>query len=114
VREGSIRAWMKLENAEVITTTGGVSFRPSPPGSGSCVNQRSHWTWNPGSWTRRSAGSGGAYSGRIAATFAPNSEAEPDQPTRPAGVAAGIVGDFTSSSRTLAANTSKLDTPDAR
>jgi hypothetical protein len=114
VRDGSIRAWMKPENAEVITSTGGVSVCPSPTGSGSCGNQRSHWTWNPGSCTKRSAGSGAAYSGRIAATFARNSDAEPDQPTRSASVAAGIVGVFTNSSRTLGANASKLDTPDAR
>jgi len=38
------------------------------------------------------------------------SDAKPDQPTRPGGV----VGVFTNSSRTLAANASKLDTPDAR
>jgi hypothetical protein len=70
VREGSIRAWMKPANAEVITNTRGVSFRPSPPASVSCVNQRSHWTWNPSSWTRRSAGSE-AYSGRIRRRLSP-------------------------------------------
>ena len=56
VRDGSIRAWMNPENAEVITSTGGVSVLPTPTGSGSCGNQRSHCTWNPGSCTSRSAG----------------------------------------------------------
>jgi hypothetical protein len=105
---------MNSENAEVITSTGGVSDWPAPTGSGSRGNQRSHWTWNPGSWTRRSAGSGAAYSGRIAATLARNSDAELDQPTRSASVAAGMVGVFTNNSPTLGANASKLDTPAAR
>ncbi|MGY2744747.1 hypothetical protein [Arthrobacter sp. UYCu723] len=43
-----------------------------------------------------------------------NSDAEPDQPTRSASVAAGIVGVLTNNSRTLGANASKLDTPAAR
>ncbi|QHK20140.1 hypothetical protein GU243_10785 [Pseudarthrobacter psychrotolerans] len=46
--------------------------------------------------------------------MARNSDAEPDQPTRSASVAAGIVGVFTNNSRTLGANASKLDTPAAR
>ncbi|GAA1118499.1 hypothetical protein GCM10009582_14650 [Arthrobacter flavus] len=113
MREGSIRAWMNPENADVITNTGGVSCWPSPTGNGSCGNHKSHWIWKPGTWTRRSAGSGGAYSGRITATLARNSDADPDQPTRSASVAAGIVGVFTNNSRTLGANASKLDAPDA-
>lgn len=64
--------------------------------------------------TGRSAGFGAAYSGRIAATFARNSDAEPDHPTRSASVAAGIVGVFTNNSRTLGENASKLDIPAAR
>jgi hypothetical protein len=47
---------------------------------------------------------GASVAGRIAATFARNSDADPDQPTRSASAAAGIVGVFTSSSRTLGAN----------
>jgi hypothetical protein len=91
---------MKPENAGVITSTGGVSDWPAPTGSGSCGNQRSHWTWNPGSWTKRSAGSGAAYSGRTTATIARNNDADPGQPTRSASVAAGIVGVFANNSRT--------------
>ena len=44
---------------------------------------------------------------QITATFAPNSDAEPDQPTRPASVAAGILRVFNNNSRTLGANASK-------
>ncbi|MBP2218013.1 hypothetical protein [Arthrobacter sp. CAN_C5] len=105
---------MNPENAEVITSTGGVSCWPSPTGNGSCGNHKSHWIWKPGKWTSRSAGSRGAYSGCSAATFDRNSDDEPDHPTRSASVDAGIVGVFTNNSRTLGANASKLDTPDAR
>ena len=47
--------------------------------------------------------------GRSSATFARNSDGDPDQPTRSAALAAGIVGVAASNALTCAANTSKLD-----
>ncbi|WP_309616991.1 hypothetical protein [Salinibacterium sp.] len=64
---------------------------------------------NPGGCTSRSAGSGTLYSGRSSAIFARNNDGDPDQPTRSAAVAAGIVGVAASNTLTCAANASKLD-----
>ena len=80
-----------------------------PPSATRHGNQRSHWIWNPGRCTSRSAGSGTLYSGRISATFARNKDGDPNQPTRSANVEAGIVGVTASNTRTWAANASKLD-----
>ena len=100
---------MNPENVDVITNTGGAAAWSWPSGRSSCGNQRSHWTWNPGGCTSLSAGSGTTYSGRSSATLARNSDGDPDQPTRSAAVAAGIVGVAASNARTWAANASKLD-----
>ena len=54
-------------------------------------------------------GTGTAYSGRSSAILARNSDGDPDQPTRSAAVAAGIVGVAASNTRTWPANASKLD-----
>ena len=113
-RDGSINAWKTPENVDVITNTGGMPSWPRPNGSGSCGNHKSHCTCLPGSCTRRSAGSGGAYSGRIPATLSRNTDADPDHPTRSASVDAGIVGVVANNTRTCGANASKLDPPAAR
>jgi hypothetical protein len=102
-------AWKNPENGDVITNTGGVPSWPWPSGRGSCGNHKSHCACLPGSWTKRSAGSGRTYSGRIPATFSRNTDAEPDQPTCSANVDAAILGIATNNTRTCAANTSKLE-----
>ena len=58
---------------------------------------------------RRSAGSGGTYSGRTPATLSRNTDADPGQPTRSANVEAGIVGVTANNARTCGANASKPD-----
>ncbi|WP_104131249.1 hypothetical protein [Cryobacterium sp. M91] len=60
----------------------------------------------------RSAGSGGTYSGRIAATLSRN--ADPDHPTRSANTDAGIVAAWANNTRTCAANASKVEPVAAR
>ena len=103
VRVGSILAWMYPENALVITNTGGLPSCPCPSGSGSCGNHKSHCIAWPGSWTSRSTGSAGIYSGRSPRTLSRNKDAEPVQPTRSASTEAGIVGVCTNKARTCAA-----------
>lgn len=104
-----MRACTNPEWALLITNAGGLPSCPYPNGRPWCGNHRSHCTVLPGSWTSRSAGSAGAYSGLIAATFARNNDADPLLPTRSANTVAGILGVTTSNPRTSFSNASNED-----
>jgi len=113
-RLGSIIAVMNRENAATITSTGGAPDWSPPSGIDAGGNHRSHCTTWPGSCWRRSAGSAGAYSGRIARTRSRSQLIDPPHPMRSAITVAGIVGCCASSALILGSTALIADSTDGR
>jgi len=111
---GIITAQIVRENDDTITNTGGQPTTPPGNGIDAGGNHKSHCAWSPGEYMIRSAGSAGAYSGRINATRLRNHEAEPDQPTRSAITVAGIDGVCDNRARICNSNLSNADAPTSR
>ena len=105
---------MNRENAATITNTGGHPTWPKPSGIFAGGNHRSHCATRTGRCSRRSAGSAGAYSGRIAATRSRNHDIDPDQPTRSAITVAGICGYTDNNARILGSAALIADSTGAR
>ena len=91
-REGSITAAMNRENAATITSTGSIASWPNPTGILGARKPQVALDHPPRGCSRRSTGSAGRYSGRIARTRSRNQEIDPVQPTRSAITVAGICG----------------------